>query len=375
MNTIRTAVRPELVTVTNEHSWHRLVAPTPYFRSSVASARMPDLPRREVLLGDAVDVLRRLPSRTVDCVVTSPPYYLLRNYQADGQLGLEVSVDQYVQNIAAVFHEVARVLKPTGSMWLNLGDSYSRRPRYGARPKGMLLAPERVLLALAERGWIVRNKVVWAKPNPMPTSVRDRLNTTWEPLYFLVRSPHYYFDLDAIREPHRSTRTTSEPGRSIKYAGGKRPAWAGPLAGANDGLLHLRRSGRAGHPLGKNPGDVWTHATASYHGSHFATFPTRLLTKPILATCPERICAACGKPWRRDHETLTASCACRGAQVPGIVLDPFIGAGTAAIEAERLGRDWLGVELNPQYRDLALERIASARPREEVRQLTKKGTT
>lgn len=230
---------------------------------------------------------------------------------------------------------MARALKPTGSFYLNVSDSYSRHHRYGAPPKSLLLGPERLLLRLLDQGWIVRNKIVWAKPNPMPNSVRDRLSCTWEPLYLLTRSARYYFDLDAIREPHRTRRKPAPQTRPGKYEEAK-PQWAGPLAGSNNGLLRARSEGRSGHPLGKNPGDVWTISTAGYRGAHFATFPTALLTKPILSSCPPS----------------------------GVVLDPFMGAGTVAIEAERLGRDWLGIELNPAYRRQALRRIAAARESE-----------
>ena len=172
-----------------------------------------------------------------------------------GQFGLEPTSTEWVNGCGACT-EVARVLKPTGALWLDLGDSYSRHPRYGAPAKGSLLAPERLLLALAADGWIVRNKVIWAKPNPMPTSVTDRLNTTYDVVYFLVRSPRYFFDLDAIREPHRSSGR-----RSARPAADRSPGWAGPLAGKNDGLLRARARGVPGHELGKNPGDVWRIAT------------------------------------------------------------------------------------------------------------------
>lgn len=320
-----------------------------------------ELPRRQILVGDAATMLATLPSQSIDCVVTSPPYFLLRNYAVNNQIGQEHTVDAYVSDLVAVIDRVARLLKPTGSLWLNLGDSYSRHERYGAPTKSLLLAPERVLLTLATRGWLVRNKVIWAKPNPMPASVRDRLTCTWEPLYLLVRSPRYFFDLDAIREPHKSQRKPAvRPIAPGKYDAGKRPTWAGPLAGSNDGLLKIRAAGRSGHPLGKNPGDVWTLATARYRGAHFATFPTHLLTKPLLATCPERVCVACGTPWQGHRKTIAAACACASTWQPGVVLDPFMGAGTTAVEAERLGRDWIGIELNPDYAALARERIHAA---------------
>jgi DNA modification methylase len=158
---------------------------------------------------------------------------------------LEARVEDWVQRLRTAFAEVARVMKPTGSLWLDLGDSYSRHPRYGAPAKGLLCAPERLLLALAADGWIVRNKVIWAKTNPMPTSVGDRLNTTYDVVYLLVRSPRYFFDLDAIREPHRSS------GRRTERAPiGTAPSWAGPLAGTQDGL----RRGTSGWGARSRPG-------------------------------------------------------------------------------------------------------------------------
>jgi site-specific DNA-methyltransferase (adenine-specific) len=319
-------------------------------------------PRRQVLIGDALTTLRTLASGSIDTVLTSPAYYLLRDYQAEGQLGMESSIAEWVDNLVAVCDELARVLRPTGSLWLNLGDSYSRHPRFGAPPKSLLLGPERLLIALSERGWIIRNKVVWAKPNPMPASVGDRLNTTWEPMFLLVRSPRYYFQLDPIREPHRSVRPPlRKPTGHAKYDGTKRPAWAGVLAGSNSGLLQARAEGRSGHPLGKNPGDVWTVATASFGGQHFATFPAGLIERPIRATCPERVCSACARPWQRIGQSLRPTCRCKAGARPGLVLDPFMGAGTTAIVAERLGRDWLGIEINPDYAHLAMARIETAR--------------
>lgn len=136
------------------------------------------LPQNHILEGDAAAVLQTLPAESIDCIVTSPPYFRLRNYQVDGQLGLESHVDQYVDELRAVVRALHRVLKPSGTFWLNLGDSYSTHPREGAGRKSLLAAPERLLLALLEDGWTVHNKVVWAKTNPMPTSVRDRLGTT-----------------------------------------------------------------------------------------------------------------------------------------------------------------------------------------------------
>ena len=331
-----------------------------------------------VLVGDAKRALRTLPAGSIDCVVTSPPYFRLRNYGHDEQLGLETHVDQWVDNLRAVFAELARVLTPTGSVWLNLGDSYSRYPKAGAPSKSLLLAPERLLLALAADGWIVRNKVTWAKTNPMPNSVKDRLACTHEYVYFLTRKPNYFFDLDAIRIPHRSVRTTSNKKRPTTGIAGvyppsssTAPEWAGPLAGNNSGLAKLKHSGGSGHPLGKNPGDVWQLATASFRGAHFATFPKALAERPILATCPERVCLSCSLGWRRKavrslgslavHGELQPQCTCKTTWRPGIVLDPFFGAGTVGVVAETHARDWLGIEINPAFAALAEERIAGGR--------------
>src|SRR2546421_7822632 len=214
--------------------------------------------RNVVLVGDARRRLKELPTGSVDTVITSPPYFLLRNHRVGGQLGLEPSVQEWVANLSAVFDEVARVLKPAGSLWLNLGDSYARKVEHGAPPKGLVLAPERLLLALAEHGWLVRNKVAWCKPNPLPASVGDWLTCSWEPLYFLVRGRFYFFDLDAIRVPHRSLRS----GRSHRppRLRTEPPAWSGPLAGTQAGLERMKARDLVGHALSKNPGDVWTIA-------------------------------------------------------------------------------------------------------------------
>jgi DNA modification methylase len=337
------------------------------------------LPRNVILQGDARTVLTDLLPESVDAVVTSPPYFQLRDYGMAGQLGSEATVEGWVAELCAVFRPVARVLKPHGCLWLNLGDTYSRSRRSGAPPKSLLLAPERLLLALAADGWLVRNKVVWAKRNPMPESVTDRLASTWDPVYLLTRSRRYYFDLDAIREPHAGTERPNVLERNGRYREG------------NGGLDRLAAAGRVGHPLGKNPGDVWPLPKATFRGAHFATFPEALVARPILATVPERICVQCDRAWRR-HVTVRRvtrhrgdcppaprwrrrygssydvirergellRCACFAPAHPGVVLDPFFGTGTVGVVAARLGRDWLGIELNRGYVRLAERRLARA---------------
>jgi DNA modification methylase len=209
---------------------------------------------------------------------------------------------------------------------------------------------------VADEGWIVRNKLVWHKPAPMPASVRDRFTCSWEPLYLLSRSRSYNFNLDAVRVPHKTTARPRQ-GKPAKYGGASHPSWAGPLAGSNDGVDKVHAEGRVGHPLGRNPGDVMTIATAGFRGAHFATFPPRLIERPILAGCPERVCQRCTAGWLSVDDQLEPACLCEAGWRPGRVLDPFMGAGTVALVAERHGRHWLGIELNPAYRDLALERL------------------
>lgn len=333
---------------------------------------MSGLPRNRILVGDAADRLRELPARSVDTVVTSPPYFRLRDYQVKGQLGLEAHVDDWTKQLRRVTDEVARVLVPSGSFWLNLGDTYSAHRSQGAPRKGLLLAPEHLALALTDDGWLVRNKIIWAKRNCLPTSARDRLACRYEVIYLLVRSPRYYFDLDAIRLPHRSRPPRAKPGTSGPPK--TRPAWRGPNGQDDSGLKQLKALGRVGHPLGKNPGDVWPMSVSNFRGGHFATFPEHLAERIIRAGCPEARCRACLRPWQRTVRRLgstamrgslraACTCSCQFSSEPGIVFDPFMGAGTTAVAAETLGRDWLGIELNPDFAWLAEQRLRAARER------------
>jgi site-specific DNA-methyltransferase (adenine-specific) len=318
-------------------------------------------PRNTMLVGDAVDRLRRLPDASVDCIITSPPYYGLRDYGVAGQLGQEATVDDWVQALHGVCRELQRVLAPHGALWLNLGDSYSRHPRYGAPAKSLLLGPERLARALVSDGWLLRNKVVWGKTNPLPSPATDRLTNAHEFVYFLTKQPSYFFDLDSIRAPLTSVRPPSR-GRPTP------PAALGVLAGGREGLVAMAQSGTSGHPLGKNPGDVWRLGSASYRGPHFATFPPELVRRPLLATCPPVVCTACRRPWHRSSRPVKfvngaaqprplVPCGCGARTRRGLVLDPFFGSGTVALMAQRYERDWLGIELNPTYLPLAEQRL------------------
>jgi site-specific DNA-methyltransferase (adenine-specific) len=324
-----------------------------------------NVPRNTLLVGDALDRLRQLPDSSVDMVLTSPPYFRLRDYAVDGQLGLESHVDQWIERLVEISAEVHRVLVPTGTYWLNVGDTYATHRSEGAARKSLLMAPERLAFRLQQSGWVIRNKIVWAKPNPMPTSIKDRLNCTYEFVYVLAKQPDYFFDLDAIRVPHRSTATKP---RALKERG--REVWRGPNGDTVGGLDALRAEGRVGHPLGKNPGDIWQIATGAVPGHH-AVFPIQLAARAIQAGCPEARCTRCRLPWRRQviralggtatRTTLASTCRCQAPREPGLALDPFLGSGTTAVAAEQLQRDWLGIELNPDFADLAGTRIAQVR--------------
>lgn len=322
-------------------------------------------PRNAILTGDAAARLRNIPSASIDSVVTSPPYFLLRDYGHEAQVGLEHNIEQWVAQLQEVMRECARVLVPTGTVWLNLGDTYSLHRRQGADRKSLLFGPERLALALIADGWTIRNKIIWAKTNTTPTSVRDRLATKHEVIYLLTRSTRYYFDLDSLREPH----TSRPPKPRAMVIPTERPSWLGPNGDSDLGLAALHAAGIRGHPLGKNPGDVWRLGVSRYRGAHFATYPEQLARRMVLAGTPRMRCSACRAPWtqklvRKGQVARRApprpTCRCRAKAEPGLVLDPFLGSGTTAIAAAKLGRDWLGIELNPEYVQLAEDRIQTA---------------
>lgn len=290
--------------------------------------------RVRLLHGDARRLLRTLATGSADCVVTSPPYYGLRDYQARGQVGLEPRPQDYVETLAQVFRQVHRVLRDTGTLWLNLGDSYARPGTGGGhRPKSLLGMPWRVALALQDDGWILRNAIVWSKTNPMPCSARDRLTTTYEHLFLLVKQPRYHFDLDAIRVPALTCPPPPRPARPsrtrAKYAraDGAFPRGLPGAAMRPTGRRHARS-----HPRGKNPGDVWALATRPMRHAHFAAFPVDLPRRAIAAGCPEG----------------------------GHVLDPFSGAATTGLAALQLGRTYTGIDINADYHRLAIDRLALA---------------
>lgn len=418
----------------------------------------------DIHCGDAAETLAQIPESSVHMAMCSPPYFGLRDYGEEGQIGLEESIDEYIQELVTVGDELRRVLRDDGSWWLNLGDSYagsgrgqwdgndnqpkeSYTPENGQLPeqstglkrKNKMLIPHRVAIALQDAGWVVRNDVTWVKPNPMPQSVKDRLNTTTEQIFHLTPEPDYWYDLDAIREEHAES--------SIQRV--SQNNW-NPVNNPEDvnhpDGMHNFNADELCHPSGKNPGDVFEVTTKPFPEAHFAVYPPELCEKPIRASCPPKVCVECGAPyerhnvekplWERDPETVDRPQAKRAVELAeqhdltddhmaaaravnigdadrsegnpyervddeterlaretkdalgayyrefafsgtetvdstwrqacgcdtnetqaGIALDPFAGAGTTALVAKRLGRRFVGVDLNPEYVAMAQKRV------------------
>jgi DNA modification methylase len=361
------------------------------------------VPHNTVMQGHVLDKLRELPNDCVDVVVTSTPYYGLRDYGPDcvsvwsgnadceheweaynftlhngrgdaqksakfseqknipdlkltnascskcgawkGQLGLEPHPSMFIEHLAQVFQEVMRVLKPSGSLWLNLGDTYygsgngqkqsekgkwtegefeqarkakdyipNKKQNNWLQPKQKMLIPARVAIALQDQGWILRNEIVWHKINHMPESVGDRLTRSWESIYFFTKADKYYFDLNAIRKPHITNcgRSDRKLSKAIHFGG-----------------TSTFNGGSSYNPIGGNPGDVWSLTNEGLKDEHFAAFPQKLVRRILECSTPKG----------------------------GLVLDPFAGAGTSLLVAHKMGFDWLGIELVPKYCKIIEKRI------------------
>lgn len=309
----------------------------------------------QILVGDTRAVLKTLPVESVNCVVTSPPYWGLRDYGHDGQIGLEKTPEAYVSELVAVFRDVRRVLRADGTVWLNLGDSYglggmsnpsgrstlgggkdrgasgysiSRTVPSGLKPKDLVGIPWRVAFALQSDGWYLRSDIIWAKPNPMPESVTDRPTKAHEYVFLLTKSARYWYDAKAIAD--------AVSGWSLAALS------SGWTRRTDYGTEDVSGRNAAGQPYAdrvnadgtRNARTVWSIATQPFSGAHFATMPPALAERCIKAGCPEA----------------------------GTVLDPFGGAGTTGLVADRLGRNAVLVELNPAYADMARKRIADDAP-------------
>ena len=329
-----------------------------------AQALMPAAqPYIDIHEGDCRDVLKTLPSSSVNCIVTSPPYFGLRDYGVNGQMGLEPSPDEFVAALVGVLREARRVLRDDGTLWLNLGDSYAGSgkggspdagkqstnrgsqsvgclygtgktareaavtnvprkdfPSIGVKAKDLIGIPWRVAFALQADGWYLRQDIIWSKPNPMPESVRDRCTKAHEYIFLLSKGPSYYFGSDAMQEP----ASGRAPGNTKPTKGGRKYAV--------EKEVHHRTAANL-HEIGaremRNRHSVWTVTTKPFKDAHFATFPPGLIEPCILAGCPKG----------------------------GTVLDPFFGAGTTGLVAQRHGRNAIGIELNPEYVRIAKRRL------------------
>jgi DNA modification methylase len=376
--------------------------------------------------GDALAVARELPAGAADCIVTSPPFYGLRDYGVDGQYGLEASPAEYVETMRALFAELPRVLADDGTLWLNLGDSYggggiarltgkwpdkrdpddrtNGRRRTFTMAKQMLGIPWRTAFALQDDGWILRNDIIWRKPNTVPESVTDRLSKRHEHVFLFAQRQKYWFDLDPIREAYsadppsrRDSGNTNKPNSvdRTNYPPGVNPQ----SCKAATGSAHTWKD-----RSGRNPGDVWEISTQPFPGAHFAVMPVQLAQLCILAGCAPRRCAECGHvpepiiekgdlvtTWPGQHNLLTqidagtrnpdgayseldfkggqgghafprrertttgwTDCG-HNAYQAGVVLDPFSGSGTTGLAALRTGRRYIGIDLNSEYLDLSLQ--------------------
>ena len=288
---------------------------------------------------DALFALRELPGESVNCCVTSPPYYALRDYGLDAQIGREDTPEQYIERLAEVFRELYRVLRPDGTFWLNIADTYCKagnretqpiiRQAAGCKQKDLIGIPWLLAFALRRDGWYLRSDIIWQKENPMPESVRDRPSRSYEHIFLLTKSKKYFYDAAAIAEPLApKTASRYQTGRS---AGSKYAAEI-PGQGKVQGLNRARAGGyydAALIPTMRNRRDVWLINTVPYKGGHFAAYPPKLAKTCILAGCPKG----------------------------GTVIDPFFGSGTTGLAAKELGRHYIGIEINAEYCALARARI------------------
>ena len=393
---------------------------------------------REILHGDVLDKLAAISDETIDTIISSPPFWQLRDYSVEGQIGLEPDFHDYLNTMQKVMDGLKRVLKPTGTCWINLGDTYnssgssSNHPRYwdgreknidggikqvskSVETKSLLGIPQRFMINCIDNGWICRNDIVWSKVNAMPSSVKDRFSNKHERIFFFSKNKRYYFDLDAVRVP---SKTASKPFNvrvrdsdtnrflqgatdSEKQNHNGKGEYNGKASKEylqkwikNEDSIH---GTNANNPKGKNPGDIFQINPKPFPEAHFATFPLELPLKILKCACPNQVCNKCGKaresitdhtveyfrennrvdknivydkhshverppsnwkPKEKDKIIGYTDCGCNAGFKPGIVLDPFFGAGTVGLAAEKLGLNWIGIELNAEYIKIAQNRLS-----------------
>lgn len=267
----------------------------------------------KLFCGEAKEILMQFPDNCIDCVITSPPYWNLRDYKSDKQLGLEKDYNLYIDRLCDIFDEIKRVLKNTGTCWVNLGDNYV--------DKTLMLIPFRFALNMIESGWYLRNVIIWHKPNSIPSSAVDRFCNDFEYILFFTKSRKYYFNM--IYEPFAESMNSW-----VKYKHPpKKYKDMGPMS--YNFIEKYRNKVLNGEVLGKHKRCVWTISKSNYPGPHYAVYPEKLVETPILAGCPEN----------------------------GVVLDPFVGSGTTCVVAKKMFRKYVGIDVNEDYIKLANERL------------------
>ena len=293
----------------------------------------------QIIQGDALEVLKTIESNSIDSCITSPPYYGLRDYGVEGQLGLERTYSEYITRLCVIFEEVKRVLKTGGTIWVNIGDSYSnqkvgntetrihkkavqdtfKKEKQDIQEKSLLQIPARFSIEMSRRGWILRNEIIWYKPSCMPASVTDRFTVDFEKIFFFVKNKNYYFEqqLEPYTEPMN------------RWGGNKLKATGESMWDTGTGQTTYRDRDMRPNPEGRNMRCVWEINPKPNPLAHFATYPEELIETPIKAGCPEG----------------------------GIILDPFMGSGTTGWVAKKLNRKYLGIELNPEYIKIANDRL------------------
>lgn len=298
----------------------------------------------KIITGNAIEVLKELPDCTADCCITSPPYLGLRDYGVNGQIGLEKSVEAYINRLTDIFREVRRVLKSDGTLWLNIGDSYatSNYEYDNCKKKDLIGIPWILAFALRNDGWYLRQDIIWEKPNAMPESVKDRCTKSHEYIFLFSKQSKYYFDYEAIKEPAVGfnnivpvgSKGTLRPngrlrkGNSRTFRGGG--VYTKGQSFNNSAEITRESHGNCENITGlRNKRSVWTVATQGYKEAHFATFPEKLIEPCVLA----------------------------GSREGGIVLDPFLGSGTTAVVSKKYNRGFIGIELNPEYAEMAKRRL------------------
>lgn len=336
----------------------------------------------KIYKGDCLETIKTFPDKSINCVITSPPYWQLRDYGWTGQWGLEKTFQEYLEHLWQLMDEVYRVLKDDGTCWINLGDTYSGsggsggdynqnglrdgqtkvKPPKQVLSKCLLLIPHRFAIGCIDRGWIMRNDIIWAKRNAMPESVNDRFSKKHEYFFFMTKSEDYYFDLDTIRDNHITNN-------KIRLLERGSQNWS-----ANAKINGMQQSGSGGigkNELGKNPGsvsDFWNITTKPSGDNHYASFNTELIDKPIIAGCPQYICKKCGKSRKNiierkfngvynNSEGIETDCGCNAGFEGGIILDPFCGTATTGCRAIDLQRKFIGIEGKEEYVNIGNKKL------------------